>query len=62
MPEDMLNQIFAPGMKMLASSRRSGEEVEVIDTDPKDADSQRITKYNDLWADRRKELYRFLLN
>ncbi|RJS87010.1 acyltransferase [Candidatus Bathyarchaeota archaeon] len=56
------SQIVAPDMQILASSKRSGEEVKVVDIDPRDADSKRITEYNDLWADRRTELYRFLLN
>ena len=56
------SQIVAPDMRVLASSRRSGEEVKVVDVNPSDADSKRITEYNDLWDDRRTELYKSLLN
>ncbi len=56
------SQIVAPDMRILASSRRRGEEVKVVDVNPADADSKRITRYNDLWADRRLELYKPLLD
>jgi len=56
------SQIVAPNMKVLASSRRTGEEVKVVDVNPNDADSKKITKYNDLWADRRTDLYKSLLD
>ena len=55
------SQIVAPNMEILASSGRNCEEVKVVDVNPKDADSKRINEYNDLWADRRTELYEFLL-
>jgi len=55
------SQIVDPNMRILASSGRNGEEVKVVEINPQDADSKRITEYNDLWADRRPELYRPLL-
>jgi len=48
-------------MKVLAKSRKTGEEVRVVDVDPRDADSKRVTERNDLWADRRVDLYEPLL-
>jgi len=48
-------------MEVLARSRRTGEEVRVVEIEPKDADSKRITMRNDLWADRRTDLYQPLL-
>ena len=55
------SQIVDPNMRILASSGRNGEEVKVVEINRQDADSKRITEYNDLWADRRPELYRPLL-
>jgi len=56
------SQIVDPNMKILASSGRDGEDVKIVDVNPRDADSKMITKYNDLWADRRIELYTSLLD
>jgi predicted amidohydrolase len=56
-----MSQIINPDMKVLVKSSKSGEEVRVIEVDPKDADSKIITKYNNLWNDRRRELYKDLL-
>ena len=56
-----MSQIVSPNMEVLARSRRTGEEVRVVEIEPKDADSKRITGRNDLWADRRTDLYQPLL-
>ncbi len=55
------SQIISPHMEVLARSRGSGEEVRVVEIDPKTADSKRVTERNDLWADRRIDLYQPLL-
>jgi len=56
-----MSQIINPRMEILARSRRTGEEVRIAEIEPKDADSKRITEHNDLWADRRIDLYHPLL-
>ncbi|MFQ6095372.1 MAG: nitrilase-related carbon-nitrogen hydrolase, partial [Candidatus Bathyarchaeia archaeon] len=55
-----MSQIVDPNMKVLA---RSGKDmdVKIVEIDPKAADSKRINKYNDLWLDRRVDLYSPLL-
>jgi len=55
------SQIVDPNMKILARSGRDEEEVKIVEIDPPAADSKRINKYNDLWLDRRVDLYRSLL-
>ena len=57
-----MSQIVNPNMEVLARSRRTGEEVKVVEIDPNEADSKKITERNDLWADRRTELYLPLLD
>jgi predicted amidohydrolase len=57
-----MSQIVDPHMEFLARSRKTGEEVRVVEIDPEDADSKRITEHNDLWADRRIDLYQPLLD
>jgi len=57
-----MSQIVSPNMEILARSRRTGEEVRVVEIDPRDADSKRVTHHNDLWADRRTDLYKPLLD
>ena len=56
------SQIVSPNMEVLARSPRTGEEVRVVEIDPSDADSKRVTDHNDLWADRRTDLYQPLLD
>lgn len=56
------SQIVAPSMRVLARSRIRGEDVRVVDVNPQDADSKRVTQYNDLWTDRRTELYKPLVS
>jgi len=55
------SQIVSPCMEVLARSRRTGEDVRVVEIDPKTADCKRINERNDLWADRRTDLYQPLL-
>jgi predicted amidohydrolase len=56
-----MSQIINPDMKVLVKSPKNGEEVRVIEINPKDADSKIITEYNNLWNDRRIELYKDLV-
>lgn len=57
-----ISQIVDPNMEILALSGRRREEARVVEVDPEDADFKRITELNDLWADRRVDLYQALLN
>ncbi|MBO3802696.1 MAG: acyltransferase [Candidatus Brockarchaeota archaeon] len=50
------SQIVGPDMRVLA---RSGlrEDVKVVKIRPEDADDKRVTRFNDLFKDRRPEMY-----
>jgi predicted amidohydrolase len=52
------SQITAPDGRILARAPESGDSVTVVEVDPAQADNKRVTARNDLWADRRPELYR----
>lgn len=52
-----MSQILSPSMKVLARSSKTRGEVCVVDINPAEADSKKITEHNDLWADRRTDLY-----
>jgi len=56
-----LSQIIDPKMKILARSGKKEEDIKSVEIDPRIADSKRINKYNDLWLDRRIDLYGALL-
>ena len=56
------SQIVDPSMQVLARSRRMGEELRVVEIDPEEAECKRVTERNDLWADRRTDLYQPLLH
>ena len=56
-----MSQIVSPNMETLAASPKSREEVRVVEVDPKEADSKKVSERNDLWADRRVDLYGPLL-
>ncbi len=56
-----MSQIIDPNMKILARSGRNEEKVKTVEIDPRIADSKRVNKYNDLWLDRRVDLYHHLL-
>ena len=55
-----MSQIVDPNMKVLARSEKDAD-VKIVEIDPRVADSKRINKYNDLWLDRRGDLYSPLL-
>jgi len=57
-----MSQILDPSMNVLARSGKNEEEVRVVEVNPEVADSKRINRFNDLWHDRRIELYQSLLN
>ena len=52
------SQITAPDGKVLARAPASGDALEVVDIDPALADNKKVTARNNLWEDRRPELYR----
>ena len=56
-----MSQIIDPNMNVLAKGGRDREEVKVVEINPKLSDSKKVTERNDLWADRRVDLYKPLL-
>jgi len=56
-----MSQIIDPKMRVLARSDDKSEEVRVVEVDPASADSKKITERNNLWEDRRLDLYKPLL-
>jgi beta-ureidopropionase len=57
-----MSQILSPDMKILARSSKNKEEVRIVKINPKDADSKNVTAHNNLWSDRRVDLYEPLLD
>ena len=56
-----MSQIVAPTGEILASSSQTAEEAVVVEIEPERARDKKLTPLNDLFADRRPELYRELL-
>jgi len=52
------SQITAPDGRILARAPEAEDSVMVVEIDPAQADDKRVTARNDLWADRRPELYK----
>lgn len=52
------SQLTAPDGGVLARAPASGDALEVVEIDPAQADDKKVTSRNDLWEDRRPELYR----
>jgi 5-aminopentanamidase len=52
--------VTAPDGSVLKNSGTDDESVEVIEIDPEKARNKRMNKYNDLFADRRPEMYEVL--
>jgi predicted amidohydrolase len=52
------SQITGPDGKVLAHGPASGDALEVLEIDPSLADNKKVTSRNNLWEDRRPELYR----
>jgi len=53
-----MSEIVAPDGRILVRAGRCDEEVLVADIDPSLADDKSVTPKNDLFSDRRRELYR----
>nr|BAL57366.1 nitrilase/cyanide hydratase and apolipoprotein N-acyltransferase [uncultured Acetothermia bacterium]BAL58882.1 nitrilase/cyanide hydratase and apolipoprotein N-acyltransferase [Candidatus Acetothermum autotrophicum] len=51
------SQIVAPTGELLAQAPPEGESLEIVEISPAQADDKRVTMMNDLFADRRPELY-----
>ncbi|RJS85751.1 acyltransferase [Candidatus Bathyarchaeota archaeon] len=56
-----MSQIVDPNMNILVRASKSREEVKVADIDPSVAEDKRVTERNDLWTDRRVDLYTEIL-
>lgn len=56
-----MSQIVAPNGEVLASSSPTAEEAVVVEIEPERAKDKKLTPLNDLFADRRPELYGDLL-
>lgn len=56
-----MSQVTSPRMEILCRAPRDGEEVRVVDVNLDLARSKKITEFNDLWEDRRPELYKPLV-
>ncbi|MEK7795578.1 MAG: nitrilase-related carbon-nitrogen hydrolase [Candidatus Hydrogenedentota bacterium] len=54
------SQIVSPSGEYVVRAPETEEHVAVAELDPSKADSKRITEFNDLWDDRRPDLYRRL--
>ncbi len=51
------SQIIAPSGKILASAGAGEDSLQVVEIDPRQADDKKVTPANDLFADRRPDLY-----
>lgn len=51
------SQVTSPGMEILVRGPRDREHVAVVTIDPGEADDKRVTERNDLFRDRRPDLY-----
>ena len=51
--------ITAENGEILARAQAEGDSLTVVDVDPERAASKQVTERNDLFADRRTELYRW---
>jgi predicted amidohydrolase len=54
------SQIVSPSGEYLVRAPGTEEHVAVAELDPAEADDKHVTELNDLWQDRRPELYRRL--
>lgn len=51
------SQIVAPTGELLAQAAPEGESLQIVEINPAEANDKRVTAMNDLFADRRLELY-----
>ncbi|MBA7627742.1 hypothetical protein ES703_35209 [subsurface metagenome] len=56
------SQITAPDGRILAQAPAEGDALNIVEIDPASACDKRVTPRNDLFADRRPELYRLRIN
>ncbi len=56
-----LSQVTNPKMEILVQASRDREEVKVVEIDVEEARNKKITEFNDLFLDRRVDLYREIL-
>jgi predicted amidohydrolase len=56
------SQIVDPNMLILSRSGQNKEELKIVEIDPKVAENKWITEKNNLWKDRRVDLYNYLIN
>jgi predicted amidohydrolase len=52
------SQVTAPDGRVLARAPAEGDDLQVVEIDPAQADNKNVTARNNLWEDRRPELYR----
>lgn len=52
-----VSQIVAPSGEILAQAPAGGDSVQVVELSPAEADDKKVTAMNDLFVDRRPELY-----
>ncbi|MFN4218632.1 MAG: nitrilase-related carbon-nitrogen hydrolase, partial [Candidatus Bipolaricaulia bacterium] len=51
------SQIVAPNGELLAQAPPDGEALQIVEISPAEADDKKVTAMNDLFADRRPEMY-----
>ncbi|MCX8103514.1 MAG: acyltransferase [Candidatus Bipolaricaulota bacterium] len=51
------SQIVAPNGELLAQAPSDSESLQIVEISPSEADDKRVTAMNDLFADRRPEMY-----
>ncbi|MCG8377887.1 MAG: hypothetical protein MI865_00265 [Proteobacteria bacterium] len=56
------SQIVAPGGKLLHRAASQRDELFITEINPQEADSKMLTQHNDVFSDRRPELYSLLTN
>lgn len=56
-----MSQIVNPSGEVLTSSERDTEELKTVEIEPKEADNKNITALNNIFTDRRIDIYRDIL-
>lgn len=56
------SQIVNPNMKILSKSGKNTEEIKIVEIDPKVAENKWVTESNNLWEDRRVDLFHSLIH
>ena len=55
-----MSEVVAPNGDILARAGREGEQLQIVDIDPTDADEKMVTSTNNVLTDRRPEFYKKL--